>query len=196
MDKDFLLRNYGALHGPEAGPWNLSAEQKYLDYRITAFFEDNFPVSQGADLCNVGIGAGYWDRYLSYRLQGGTLTSIDKDQECCRALAEGLENEQNPNPVTILARDVMDCGDLAGRFDIVTMVGSTRMESGLFGEILNMLFALLKPGGSLYYQSLDPKEDRGAVEALCLESGLRPEKYEHDTGYGRSARYWKIVKPA
>ena len=75
MDQDFLLKAYGALWGPEAGPWNLSVEQKYLEYRITAFFEENFPVARGADICNIGIGAGYWDRYLSYRLDGGSLTS-------------------------------------------------------------------------------------------------------------------------
>lgn len=194
MDKDFLLKVYGGLYDSEAGPWNLSAEQKYLEYRITAFFEENFLVEEGAELCNVGIGAGYWDRYLSYQLKGGKLTSIDINEEICRALEACLKNEGNPNPVTVIHKDVMDCGELEERFDIVTMVGSARMESGLFQTILVQLFRFLKPGGSLYYQSLDPKEDRGAVEALCIERGFQVERYLLDEAYGRKAQYWKITR--
>ena len=193
MDKDFLLRTYGSLYGPEAGPWNLSAEQKYLEYRATAFFEENFPVAEGEDICNVGIGAGYWDRYLSYRLQGGGLVSIDLDPQICRALEEGLRNEGNPAPVRVICKDVMECEGLEGRFGIVTMTGSTRMESGLFESILEKLFTFLKPGGSLFYQSLDPREEAAAVEALCQGQGFRVEKYLLDTRYGRKAQYWKIT---
>lgn len=190
IDKDFLLETYGALYGPEAGPWNLSAESKYLEYQITAFFEKHFSVSEETEVCNIGIGAGYWDRYLSYR--GGRLTSIDRDERACRQLREGLLNEGNPHPVTVLHRDVMDCGEL--RFDIVTMIGSTRMESGLFESIMKRAFGLLKPGGSLYYQSLDQREDRAAVEALCRANGMSVDVYRQDTAYGRAAHYWKLTR--
>lgn len=190
IHKDFLLETYGALYGPEAGPWNLSAESKYLEYKITAFFEEHFSVSEDMEICNIGIGAGYWDRYLSYR--GGRLTSIDRDGRSCRQLREGLLNEGNPNPVTILHRDVMDCGEL--RFDIVTMVGSTRTESGLFESIMKRVFGLLKPGGSFYYQSLDQRENRAAVEALCRENGMSVDVYRQDTAYGRTAHYGKLTR--
>lgn len=70
MDREFLLKTYGQCYDAEAGPWNLSLQNKNLEYVITRFFEENFTVRQGADLCNIGIGAGYWDRYLSYRLTG------------------------------------------------------------------------------------------------------------------------------
>ena len=83
LDKSFLLQSYGEENGPEAGPWNTSLESKYLEYRITAFFEKDFEIGQGAQLCNIGIGAGNWDRYLSYRLNGGNLTSIDLDGTIC-----------------------------------------------------------------------------------------------------------------
>ncbi len=193
MNKDLLLQAYGALYGPEAGPWNLSAEQKYLEYRITQFFEENFSVPEGADLCNVGIGAGYWDRYLSYRLRGGTLTSIDKNPLCCCHLEAGLANEGNPNRVIVVPKDVMDCGDLAGRFDIVTMVGTTRQESGLFEDVLEMLFRFLKPGGSLYYQSLDQQEEKETFEALCCKNEVQPTKFLLDYTFGRKAHYWQVV---
>lgn len=192
MDKDFLLNFYGSMYGPEAGPWNLSVEQKYLEYRITQFFEENFPIAEGADVCNIGIGAGFWDRYLSYQLKGGTLTSIDIDLVSCRQLEEGLKNEGNPNPVTVIARDVMDCGELRGRFDIVTMIGSSRMESKLFEGILTMAVRLLKPGGSLYYQSLAQDEEPEDVRALCGKLGVEVEKYWSEKPFERAYHYWKI----
>lgn len=194
MNQDQLLKTYGALYGPEAGPWNLSAEQKYLEYRITQFFEENFSIANGADICNVGIGAGYWDRFLSYQLRGGSLTSIDIDGGSCEALKAGLANEGNPNRVAVLHRDVMDCGELKGQFSVVTMVGTTRMETGLFEGVLEMVFSLVEPGGSMYYQSLDPKEDKEAVEALAKRNGLEAERYLLDAAYGRRAQYWKFVK--
>lgn len=195
MDYKHLAEIYGSQNGPEAGPWNLSLTQKYLEYRFAKFFEENFPVPAGAQVCNVGIGAGYWDRYLSYHLNGGRLTSIDINEEICRDFAACLENEGNPNPVEILARDVMDC-DFPGRFHLVTMVGSTRLETGLFAPVMERLFRFARPGGAVYYQSLDPAEEKSAVEALCAKNGMRAERYEFDGSYGCSAHYWKLTKPA
>lgn len=106
MDKDFLLKAYGECCGPDAGPWNLGVKSKYLEFMLTKFFEENFDIKQGYDICNIGIGAGYWDRYLSYKLIDGTLTSIDIDEECCHQLKEGLINECNPNTVKIINSDV------------------------------------------------------------------------------------------
>lgn len=194
MDRDFLLRSYGQCWGPEAGPWNLSVENKYLEYMFAKFFEDHFPIQENARVCNVGIGAGYWDRYLSYRLRGGSLTSIDIDPVCCRQLREGLENEGNPHSVEILCSDVMAL-DLAGRFDTVTMVGSTRLESGLYEGILEKVFSFVKPGGSLYYQSLDREEPRERFSALCGKNGMAVDRYLLDEAYGFRAQYWKVTRP-
>lgn len=41
MDQDFLLRVYGQCYDAEAGPWNLSLENKYLEYMFAKFFEEN-----------------------------------------------------------------------------------------------------------------------------------------------------------
>lgn len=194
MDKDFLLKTYGQCYDAEAGPWNLSLQNKYLEYAITKFFEENFPVPPGAALCNIGIGAGYWDRYLSYRLNGGTLTSIDILEVCCRQLEECLVNERNPNPVRVIHSDVMLLEGLAERFDLVTMVGSARLESGLHEEILAKAVSFLKPGGSLYYQSLDKNETGDWVQAFCEKGTAAVTAYLLDTSYDFRAQYWKLTK--
>ena len=194
MDKDLLLRTYGQCYDAEAGPWNLSLQNKYLEYMFAKFFEENFPVFPGAELCNIGIGAGYWDRYLSYRLDGGTLTSIDIREICCRQLEECLVNEKNPNPVRVIHSDVMLLDDLAGRFDIVTMVGSTRSESGLHEAILSKAVSFLKRGGSLFYQSLDREETEEWVRAFCEKDSVTAAAYLLDTAYGFKAQYWKLTK--
>ena len=194
MDKDFLLKIYGACYDAEAGPWNLSLENKYLEYMFARFYEENFPVPQGAEVCNIGIGAGYWDRYLSYRLNGGKLTSIDIQEICCRQLEECLKNERNPNPVRIIHADAMLLDELTEQFDIVTMVGSARLESGLHEEILGKAVSFLKPGGSLYYQSLDKDETEEWVTAFCARNAVRKETYLLDTNYGYRAQYWKLTK--
>lgn len=193
MDKDFLIHTYSQMYGPDAGPWNLGVANKYLEYRFAAFFEDHFDLRPGDDLCNVGIGAGAWDRYLSYQLQGGTLTSIDMDPLCCRQLREGLACEENPNTVEIICSDVMAL-DLAERFDIVTLVGSTERESGRGAALLEKVMTFVKPGGSLYYQTLFPDLSEVQIRETARRSGMRMEVRETDERYGFRCRYCKFTK--
>ena len=194
VDKDFLLKAYGQCYDAEAGPWNLSLQNKYLEYAITRFFEENFPIPRGAAICNIGIGAGYWDRYLSYRLNGGMLTSIDMLEICCRQLEECLANERNPNPVRVIHSDVMRLEGLSDSFDIVTMVGSARRESGLREAILDKAVSFLKSGGSLYYQTLDEDGTEDWVRDFCKKRPVTAEAYLLDTAYGFKAQYWKLTK--
>ena len=74
------------------------------------------------------------------------------------------------------------------------MVGSTRLESGLFDIILLKAIKLVKPGGCLYYQTLDKNEEREYFEDICKSSGMRIEKYLSDTKYDFKAQYFKAVK--
>lgn len=194
-EKELMLRAYGDQYDAEAGPWNLSVENKYLEYMFSKFFEDNFLVNPDMKVCNIGIGAGYWDRYLSYMLPEGELTSIDIDEACCRQFQRCLKNEKNPNSIRIIHSDVMKVEQMENTFDIVTMVGSARLESGLFKEILEKAFSMLKPGGSMYYQTLDSKEQKEDVLALCSDS-MQVEQYLLDESYGFRAQYWKLVKKA
>lgn len=193
-DKDFLLKAYGQLYDQEAGPWNLSVESKYLEYMLAKFFEENFKIAEKACICNIGIGAGFWDRYLSYKLRDGSLTSVDIDQTSCRQLKECLKNEKNPKKVTVIHSDVLLLDGLENQFDIVTMVGSTRTESGLYEAIIEKAFSFLKQGGSLYYQTLDKAEAKDDMLAICAKNNITIKNYLLDTAYGFQAQYWKMAK--
>ena len=45
MDKDFLLKVYGKCYDSEAGPWNLSLKNKYLEYMFAKFLYIKFMVN-------------------------------------------------------------------------------------------------------------------------------------------------------
>ncbi len=189
----FLLQTYTQMYGPEAGPWNLSVENKYLEYRITEFFESHFTVGTHTNICNIGIGAGEWDRYLSYKLTGGTLTSIDREEMCCKQLQKRLLWEGNPNTVNVICADAIHLR-LSGQFEIVTLVGSTVKESGVGLALLEQAMDFVKAGGSLYYQSLDAQEACNAVMETALGRGMKLEAISEDRTYGYRCRYCKFSK--
>ena len=189
----FLLKTYSQMYDPEAGPWNLSVENKYLEYRIRDFFERNFPISGNLQICNIGIGAGEWDLYLSYKLSGGTLTSVDRLALCCRQLEERLICEGNPNDVTVVCADAMTL-DYSGYFDILTMVGTTAVESGDGMALLAKTCEFLKAGGALYYQSLDGSEDCNTVIQTAFQRGMSLAAFAEDHAYGFHCQYYKFEK--
>ncbi len=192
-DVQFLLRTYSQMYGPEAGPWNLSLENKYLEYKFADFFETHFEVSENANICNIGIGAGEWDLYLSYKLKGGSLTSIDKEQVCCRQLERRLICEGNPNAVKVICSDAMLL-DFSEQFDIVTMVGSTVAEGGIGLALLEKAMGFVRPGGAVYYQSLDEREDRNAVIQAAYRQGLSLEAILVEAVYGFCCHYYKFSR--
>lgn len=191
--KDFLLQTYSQMYAPEAGPWNVSVENKYLEYRFADFFQKHFPVHPETDICNIGIGAGEWDIFLSYQLKGGTLTSIDRLEICCRQLEERLICEGNPNAVKVICSNVMEL-DLDGRFDIVTMVGSTITESGIGLELLEKAMGFVRPGGSVYFQSLEENEDCNAVIQTAFHQGMKLAAFFEDDRYGIHCHYYKFER--
>lgn len=189
----FLLQTYSQMYAPEAGPWNLSVENKYLEYRFRDFFEKHFDVPKNAQICNIGIGAGEWDTYLSYKLPEGVLTSIDVIGVCCRQLEERLICEGNPNRVNVICADAMTL-DLTEEFDILTMVGSTAIESGDGMALLAKASGFVKYGGAIYYQSLDGKEDPNEVIRNAFQCGLSLAAFFEDDAYGFRACYYKFEK--
>lgn len=194
-ERNFLLKTYAQMYAPEAGPWNLSVENRYLEYKFASFFETHFSVPEGADLCNIGVGAGEWDHYLSYKLNHGRLTSIDRLESCCRQLEQRLLCEGNPNPVRVLCADARTL-NLCEQFDLVTMVGTTGVESGDGLALLQQAFRFAKPGGAVYYQSMDREEDCNAVLQTAYRHGMSMEAFEEDDRYGFRCRYYKFRKNA
>lgn len=190
-DAAFLLNTYAQMYSWEAGAWNLSAANKYLEYRITEFFERNFPVQECADICNIGIGAGDWDEYLSFRVQNGSLTSIDRDEVCCKQLRCRFVFEDHTCQNQIICADALEL-DLAEQFDIVTMVGSTLRESGQELELFRKAASFLKPGGALYYQSLDERENCNDVIQTAYALGLKMYAFEEEQKYGYVCRYYRF----
>jgi len=147
-DKDFILKSYGEMYDSQCGPWNVSLTSKWFEYEITKFFEENFILSDQLYISNIGIGAGYWDRYLSYKMpKSCKLVSIDISYSCCKQLKLCLINENNPNIIEIINEDVMKY-DNEYKFDIITMIGSTRIESGSYKEIINKALSMLTDRGS------------------------------------------------
>ena len=190
-DKTFLLRTYSQMYAPEAGPWNVSVANKYLEYRFVDFFEKHFQVGQGQNICNIGIGAGEWDHYLSYQLKGGMLTSVDKLEVTCTQLEKRLIAEENPNRVEVVCVDVMDWMPNK-MFDVVSMVGSTAVESKMGLKILEKAMDLVKTGGALFYQTLDENEDMGLTMQTAMKKGMKPGAFEKDCVYGMVGHYYKF----
>lgn len=177
-DKDFLLKAYGDMYNSECGPWNVSLASKWLEYEITKFFEENFKLLNQKYILNIGIGAGYWDRFLTYNMpKRCTLVSIDKDIDCCKQLNLCLINEENPNSIEIINDDVMNYNNL-NKFDIITMIGSTRCESGLYKEIINKVLSMLMVGGSLFYSSIDKNENKSDLLIAIDQHKYLIDKYE------------------
>lgn len=189
----FLLKTYSKVYGPDAGPWNLSLQNKYLEYRITEFFETNFTIKPGDTICNIGIGAGEWDRYLSYKLHGGSLTSIDRLEICCHQLKLRLRLEENPNKVNVICADAMAL-EYTNKFDTITIVGTTGIESGDAVALLRKAASILRPDGSLYYQTLDENEDSSKTILHALSFGLHLCNMMSDTSHGIVAHYYRFDK--
>ena len=187
-----LLKVYGDCWGGEAGEWNTSLQNKYLEYMFACFLEENFIIHNDFDILNIGIGAGYWDRYLSYKVGNGSLTSVDIDRECADNLAACLENENNTNPIKVICADAITY-DFDKKFDLVTMVGSAVAESGKTKAIIAKAISLIKEEGALYLQILHKDTDFD-IDAFCVEHNVRIDKRLVDDKYGIHCEYYKITK--
>lgn len=192
-DTAFLLQTYSQMYAPEAGPWNLSVANKYLEYQLTAFFEKHVSLPPHAALCNIGIGAGEWDRYLSYQLSGGTLTSIDPRDICCRQLEMRLIAEENPAAVTVICADAMTLSQ-DNRFDVVTMVGSTAAESRDSFALLEKAMDFVKDGGVLYYQSIEENENYSTVMQTAFRKGMTLGAFLVDDAHDMHCQYYIFYK--
>jgi len=129
--------------------WNLSPEQLFAESWARFFLREQVDPSTCAEVCNIGIGDGTFDRWLGYWLHGhGTVTSVDIDEGPIGALAEEQAREGHPNPARIVHADMMQI--TPGPFDLVTVVGSTLHETHVPGQALRHARGWVRPGGRLY----------------------------------------------
>lgn len=147
-----LLRYYLELKSPDAGKWNSSPECLYTEFVTRDYIRRSFELTEGIQVCNVGIGTGDWDDYLGYWLNGkGNLTSIDIDPGICEIFEYRQRREGHPNPSNVLCNSIFDSELPVEKFDIVTLIGSAVNETGDFNRCLDSCFRLLKRDGYLMF---------------------------------------------
>nr|WP_144923976.1 class I SAM-dependent methyltransferase [Paenibacillus bovis] len=149
-----LFQFYLDLKSPEAGAWNTSPQCLNTELVTRDYIRKYFEVTEGIEVCNVGVGTGDWDDYLGYWLKDrGNLTSIEIDAEICELFAYRQVREGHPNPSTVVCKSIFDTDLPKDKFDIVTLIGSAVNEIGEFKKCLDACFSLLKQGGHLMFMA-------------------------------------------
>ena len=135
-------------------------------------------------ICNIGIGPGYWDRYLSYHMNDECkLISIDIDSDITETFRLCLENEQNNRNIEIINKDLFDYSP-ADKFDIITMIGSTVQEIGLYKETFNKVSSMLTERGEVFYSCVDRNETRENLLIGLNDTKLIVSDYQRLEKYG------------
>ena len=163
-EKDYILEYYSEFNNEECGKWNTSVKSKWYDYQITEFFENNFKLETAKSICNVGIGPGHWDRYLSYHMNSDCrLVSIDIDRDITETFRLCLENEQNNRNIEIINKDIFKYNP-KDKFDIITMIGSTVKEIGNYTETFMKVTSMLNDNGDYLAVKRETYEDICALD--------------------------------
>lgn len=156
MNDEKLLSYYLSLRDPEAGAWNLSPQNLYLEMMSRDFLKRNLELFDGIQICNIGIGVGEWDDYLGYISKDfGRVTSVDIDQEICSIFEYRQKREGHPNPSRVVCEDILHTSLQPKSFHVVTIIGSTMHEIGNYPDTLEICFRLLKDNGFLFYMDLE-----------------------------------------
>ena len=156
MNRDKVLAHYVSYYDSLAGPSNLAPGTLYVIYRYRRHFKaiigEYFGDSADLRVCNVGIGQGDWDLYLSFELGAkGKLTSVEIRTDSYEVHKDRLEIQKHPYEVEVLNEDVNETSLPPESFDFLTIVGSTLNESGKYHETLDSCIRLIKPNGVLFY---------------------------------------------
>lgn len=182
-----LMRYYLELRSPEAGEWNLSPACLHAEMITRDYVRQSFVLTNGFQVCNVGIGTGDWDDYLGYWLKNhGQLTSIDIDSDICDIFAYRQRREGHPNPSSVLSKSIFDSGLPQGKFDLVTLIGSAVNETMDFERCLDSCMCLLNIGGHIMYMANMKHTPVERLEAYCR---LRKQPIEHMAQYEAYAEY-------
>ena len=193
-EKDYILEYYSEFNNEECGKWNTSLKSKWYDYKITEYFEENFNLKGAKSICNIGIGPGHWDRYLSYHMnEDCRLISIDIDIDITETFRLCLENEQNNRNIEVINKDIFEYNP-KDKFDIVTMVGSTVQEIGYYNEIFKKATSLLNDSGELYYSCVNKKETKEQLIDALKDTGCIISSYHRLEKYGLILIVCRIAK--
>lgn len=193
-EKDYILEYYSEFNNEECGKWNTSLKSKWYDYKITEYFEENFALEKALTICNIGIGPGHWDRYLSYHMNVKCrLVSIDIDSDITETFRLCLENEQNNRNIEIINKDIFEYNPKE-KFDIITMIGSTVQEIGFYNEIFKKATSMLNDNGELYYSCVNKEETKEKLFDVLSDSEYIVTNYQKLEKYGLVLIVCKIVK--
>lgn len=190
MNDDQLLKYYISLRDPEAGPWNLSPQNLYLEMMSRDFALRNIELFTGIKICNIGIGTGEWDDYLGYISQGyGKVMSIDIDQDICAIMKYRQKRERHPNPSEVLCEDIRSTTLQGDSFHYVTLIGSTMNEIDQYEETLETCFRLLKDDGMLIYMDFEKYHTLDLFENWISVTDHELVTYERFDRYANVASY-------
>ena len=193
-EKDYILEYYSEFNNEECGKWNTSLKAKWYDYKTTEYFEENFDFKESKTICNIGIGPGHWDRYLSYHMSNDCkLVSVDIDPDITETFRLCLENEQNKRNIEIVNSDIFDYIP-SHKFDIITMIGSTVKEIGLYKETFKKAISMLNDNGELFYSSVTKEETIDLLLSAINDTGHVVNNYQRLEKYGKVLIFAKIMK--
>lgn len=193
-EKDYILEYYSEFNNEECGKWNTSLKSKWYDYKIAEYFEENFKLKKAKTICNIGIGPGHWDRYLSYHMSDDCkLVSIDIDSDITETFRLCLENEQNKRNIEIINNDIFKY-ETNEKFDIVTMIGSAVYEIGSYEKIFKKATEMLNDDGELYYSSVDKEETYFKLTESLKDTNYVVSDYKRLEKYGLVLILSKIIK--
>ena len=193
-EKDYILEYYSEFNNEECGKWNSSLKSKWYDYKITEYFEDNFNLKGAKVICNIGIGPGHWDRYLSYHMnEECRLISVDIDTDITETFRLCLENEKNNRNIEIVNKDILNYNPI-DKFDIITIIGSTIQEIGCYTETFKKIISLLTDNGELYYSSVSKEESKEQLIKALDKTGYIISDYKKYEKYGLVLIVCRIVK--
>lgn len=193
-EKDYILEYYGEFYNEECGKWNTSLKSKWYDYKINEYFEENFKLKEAKNICNIGIGPGHWDRYLSYHMSNDCkLVSVDIDPDITETFRLCLENEQNKRNIEIVNNDIFKYNPTI-KFDIVTMIGSAVEEIGFYKEIFKKATSMLSDNGELFYSCVTKEETKEKLVDALARTGAFVTDYQRLEKYGLVLIVSKIIK--
>ena len=193
-EKDYILEYYSEFNNEECGKWNTSLKSKWYDYKITEYFEEHFNVKDAQIICNIGIGPGHWDRYLSYHMNDECkLVSVDIDQDITETFRLCLENEQNNRNIEIINKDIFKYTPKE-KYDIITMLGSTVEEIGYYNEIFKKAISLSSDNGKIFYSCVSKEETKEQLIDALKNTGYMVSNYQRLEKYGLVLVLTKIIK--